>query len=67
MEMQRKKQAQIHKNVFTMTSGGFEIAVRNDSFIDSKEHGLQTPNEDINQRYLKNWADVADKKCFSCT
>ena len=27
-------------------------------------HGLWTPNEGINQRYLKNWADVADK--ISC-
>ena len=26
-------------------------------------HGLRTPNESINQRYLKNWADVADKIC----
>ena len=26
-------------------------------------HGLWTPNEGINQRYLKNWADVADKIC----
>ena len=24
-------------------------------------HGLQTPNEGINHRYLKNWADVAHK------
>ena len=24
-------------------------------------HGLQTPNEDLNQRNLKIWADVADK------
>ena len=24
-------------------------------------HGLRTSNEGINQRYLKNWADVADK------
>ena len=30
-------------------------------------HGLPTPNEDINQRYLKNWADVADKICFGRT
>ena len=28
-------------------------------------HGLRTPNEDINQRCLKNWADVADKICFA--
>ena len=27
-------------------------------------HGLRTPNEGINQRYLKNWAKVADKICF---
>ena len=30
-------------------------------------HGLQTPNEGINQRNLKIWANVADKICFSCT
>ena len=28
-----------------------------------ENHGLRTPNEGINQRYLKNWADVADKIC----
>ena len=30
-------------------------------------HGLRTRNEGINQRYLKNWADVADKICFGRT
>ena len=30
-------------------------------------HGLRTPNEGIHQRYLKNWADVADKICFGRT
>ena len=30
-------------------------------------HGLRTPNEGINHRYLKNWADVADKICFGRT
>ena len=30
-------------------------------------HGLRTPNEGINQRYLKNVADVADKTCFGRT
>ena len=30
-------------------------------------HGLRTPNEGINQRHLKNWADVADKRCFGRT
>ena len=29
-----------------------------------QNHGLRTPNEGINQRYLRNWADVADKICF---
>ena len=33
----------------------------------SLDHGLRTPNEGINQRYLKNWADVADKMCFGRT
>ena len=33
----------------------------------SLRHELQTPNEGINQRHLKNWADVADRKCFVCT
>ena len=30
-------------------------------------HGLRTPNEDINQRYLKNWAGEADKISFGRT
>ena len=30
-------------------------------------HGLRTPNEGINQSYLKNWANVADKICFGRT
>ena len=30
-------------------------------------HGLRTPNEGINQRYLKIWADKADKLCFGRT
>ena len=34
---------------------------------DSPDQGLQTPNEGINQGYLKNWADVADKICFGRT
>ena len=34
------------------------------SHIDFCNHGLQTPNEGINQRNVKNWADVADKIFF---
>ena len=30
-------------------------------------HGLRTPNECIDQRNLKFWADVADKICFGRT
>ena len=30
-------------------------------------HGLRTPNEGINQRYLKHWAEMADKICFGRT
>ena len=37
------------------------------SIGDDDRHGLQTPNEGINQRYLKNWADVADIICFGRT
>ena len=33
MQTQRKKQTQRQKNVFAMTSGGFVIVVRNNSFI----------------------------------
>ena len=36
METQRKKEIQRQKNVFTKTSGGFVIAVRNNSLSDSK-------------------------------
>ena len=32
-----------------------------------RKHGLRTPNEGINQRYLKNRADVADEICFGRT
>ena len=35
----------------------------NDELIIDPLHGLRTPNEGINQRYLKNWADGADKIC----
>ena len=31
------------------------------------DHGLRTPNEGINQRNLKFWADVADKIGFGRT
>ena len=37
------------------------------SIPDDFMHGLRTPNEGINQRYLKNWADMADKICFGHT
>ena len=30
-------------------------------------HGLRTPNEGINQRNLKIWADVGDELCFGRT
>ena len=36
METQRKKKTQRQKNVSTMTSGGFVIAVRNNSLNGSK-------------------------------
>ena len=30
--------------------------------LHAAKHGLRTPNEGINQRNLKNWADVAVSK-----
>ena len=39
METRRKKQKQ--KNVFTMTSGGFVIVVKNNFFIDSLKYSLE--------------------------
>ena len=38
MKTKRMKQEQRQKNLFTMTSGGFVIVVRNNSFVDSKYH-----------------------------
>ena len=35
--------------------------------INAPKHGLRTPNEGINQRNLKFWADVAGKICFGRT
>ena len=35
-----------------------------DSLFDAGINGLRAPNEDINQRYLKKWANEAGKICF---
>ena len=41
---------------------------RDDCYIRNvTAHGLRTPNEGINQRNLKIWANGADKTCFGCT
>ena len=32
-----------------------------------KVHGLRTPKEGINQRYLKNLTDMGDEICFGRT
>ena len=37
------------------------------NFLKGWKQGLRTPNEGIDQRYLKNWADVADKIRFGRT
>ena len=34
---------------------------KNHGFSNVIKYGLRTPNEGINQKYLKNWADAADK------
>ena len=43
----------------TLTKTSFQRKTQVDR--DIPKHGLRTPNEVINQRYLKNQADVADK------
>ena len=43
------------------------IARKMNSMAHVAVHGLRTPNEGINQRNLKIWADVADKICFGRT
>ena len=50
-------------NVFFVCFANQEITTLHFFLITSNAtfHGLRTPNEGINQRYLKNWADVADK------
>jgi hypothetical protein len=46
-------------------AGHFEIFFsKKKNFFLLHSHGLRIPNEGINQRYLKNWADVVDKICF---
>ena len=54
-------------NLFKVHSNDFNylslIALDSFQFFISSYHGLRTPNEGINQRYLKKWADVADKIC----
>ena len=57
-----KTQAQTLKLVYGSASFYFLAYVGQ-----PRDHGLRTPNEGLNQRYLKYWADVADKICFGCT
>ena len=45
----------------------FENQLLDSMQCDGQDHGLRTPNEGINQIYLKKWADVADKICFGRT
>ena len=55
----------LNKSYTLITTKAIENVTKN--LIDGFIHGLRTPNEGINQRYLNNWADVADKICFGRT
>ena len=44
-----------------------ELTSKISYYVDDHCHGLRTPNEGINQRYLKIWAVVADKICLGPT
>ena len=46
-----------------MVNAGLGIQTRGNLGSIHFTHGLRKPNEGINQRYLKNWADVVDKIC----
>ena len=57
------------ENVKIATDLGKFVYLKKNSvfhFYHIYSHGLRTPNEGINQRYLKNWADGADEICFAC-
>ena len=43
------------------------LPARKNMCMDEIDHGLRTPNEGINQWYLKNWADMADTIRFGRT
>ena len=57
-----EKGRKVGGRVVVSLSGSFETTDKPLSCLGT--HGLRTPNEGINQRYLKNCADVADKICF---
>ena len=54
-----------HQKIFKHNQHFFPIFFRN--FYHALDHGLRTPNECINRRYLKNRAYTADKICFGRT
>ena len=41
----------------------YKLVVNVKKWVDIN-HGLRTPSKGKFQRFLKNWADVADKICF---
>ena len=51
--------------IFSDLESAIELTSR--AFLLGWHHGLRTPNEGINQRNLKIWADVVDKIFFGCT
>ena len=46
---------------------GQKNSLRHSCIIHPTDYGVRTPNEGINQRNLKFWADMADKICFGRT
>ena len=57
----------IHKIIFNILYMYVDFQPKIFLFLDTPCHGLRTPNEGINRKYLKNWADVADRICFGHT
>ena len=53
----------LNKNVFVAQYMSRQVLKKSHA----QAQGLRTPNEGINQIFLNNWADVADKICCGCT
>ena len=62
-----KKKSPFLRKIWFKIQKSWCLPARKNMCMDEIDHGLRTPNEGINQWYLKNWADMADTIRFGCT